>query len=484
MSASWTVALDETARVLRHAQPGSIAILGGARGTNEDAWAWAQLADALGVDMRDAQLDDGLPAEIFGYPNATIDDACSAATVILLAPDLKEELPVLYLRLRGAAEKKKIRIIEITTHDSGLTRYSWKSLQHEPGHQAETVQQMLSTPEMQEQLGRGSVVVVAGRSNLAEAAHHTMAVVDTIATTVSQVSVLPVLRRANVRGALSLGLAPRGTSDAAAILEASANGKVDCLILLGADPLSDVPDADLARRGIAGARHIIAIDTFLNNSSAHADIVLPAAAYGEKDGTTTNLEGRVTNVAQSITPHATSRPDWMIAVELAALLDHDLDILTLQDIQTRITQTVGGFDGLSVSVAVRKNGVLVSVPPISPLQVHHDAAVKRNAYEFRLVVARKLYDEAIGTAMSQSLAALAPGAGVFVHPHDLERVGAKDGSSVRVSNTTRSVILPVHASMTVARGTAFVPFNQKGVDIRELLEATNGVTDVQIANIS
>ncbi len=484
VAASWTVALDETARVLRHAQPGSIAILGGARGTNEDAWAWAQLADALGVDMRDAQLDDGLPAEIFGYPNATIDDACSAATVILLAPDLKEELPVLYLRLRGAAEKKKIRIIEITTHDSGLTRYAWKSLQYEPGHQAETVQQMLSNPEMQEQLGRGSVVVVAGRSNLSEAAHHTMAVVDTIATTVSQVSVLPVLRRANVRGALSLGLAPRGSTDAAAILEASANGKVDCLILLGADPLSDVPDADLARRGIAGARHIIAIDTFLNNSSAHADIVLPAAAYGEKDGTTTNLEGRVTNVAQSITPHATSRPDWMIAVELAALLNHDLGILTLQDIQTRITQTVGGFDGLSVSVAVRKNGILVSVPPISPLQVHHDAAVKRNAYEFRLVVARKLYDQAIGTAMSQSLAALAPGAGVFVNPHDLERVGAKDGSSVRVSNTTRSVILPVHASVAVTRGTAFVPFNQKGVDIRELLQATNGVTDVQIANIS
>jgi len=484
VAASWTVALDETARALRHAQPGSIAILGGARGTNEDAWAWAQLADALGVDMRDAQLDDGLPAEIFGYPNATIDDACSAATVILLAPDLKEELPVLYLRLRGAAEKKKIRIIEITTHDSGLTRYAWKSLQYEPGHQAETVQQMLSNPEMQEQLGRGSVVVVAGRSNLSEAAQHTMAVVDTIATTVSQVSVLPVLRRANVRGALSLGLAPRGSTDAAAILEASANGKVDCLILLGADPLSDIPDADLARRGIAGARHIIAIDTFLNNSSAHADIVLPAAAYGEKDGTTTNLEGRVTNVAQSITPHATSRPDWMIAVELAALLNHDLGILTLQDIQTRITQTVGGFDGLSVSVAVRKNGILVSVPPISPLQVHHDAAVKRNAYEFRLVVARKLYDEAIGTAMSQSLAALAPGAGVFVNPHDLERVGAKDGSSVRVSNTTRSVILPVHASTAVARGTAFVPFNQKGVDIRELLQTTNGVTDVQIANIS
>ncbi len=482
--ASWTAALDETARALRHAQPGSIAILGGARGTNEDAWAWAQLADVLGVEMRDAQLDDGLPAEIFGYPGATIDDACSAATVILLAPDLKEELPVLYLRLRGAAEKKKIRIIEIATHDSGLTRYAWKSIMHEPGNQVQTVQDVLSAPEIKEQLGRGRVVLVAGRSNLAELAHNTMAAVDSIVTTVAQVSVLPVLRRGNVRGALSLGLAPRASNDAAAILEAAANGKIDCLILLGADPLSDVPDADLARRGVAGARFIIAIDTFLTNSSAHADIVLPAAAYGEKDGTTTNLEGRVTDVVQSITPHATSRPDWMMAAELATLLGNDLGILTLQDIQARISQTVVGFDGLSVSVAVRKNGVLISVPPVSPLQVHHEAVTKRNSYEYRLVVARKLYDEAVATAMSQSLSALATGAGVYVHPLDLERIGAKDGSSVRISSTGRSVVLPVYASMSVTRGTAFAPFNQKGVDIRELLQATDGVTDVQIANIS
>ena len=93
-------------------------------------------------------------------------------------------------------------------------------------------------------------------------------------------------------------------------------------MLLGADPLSDFPDAELARRALAGARRVIAVDTFMTDSTAAADVVLAAAAYGEKSGTTTNLEGRVTTVGQKVSVAGTARPDWMIAVELADLLEH------------------------------------------------------------------------------------------------------------------------------------------------------------------
>ena len=79
-------------------------------------------------------------------------------------------------------------------------------------------------------------------------------------------------------------------------------------MLLGADPLADCPDADLARRALAGARRVVAVDTFLTESSAHADVVLAAAAFGEKDGTTTNLEGRVTPVGRKVTAPARPAP--------------------------------------------------------------------------------------------------------------------------------------------------------------------------------
>ena len=480
---SWSAALDTISRTIRHATPGSVAILGGARGTNEDAFMWAQLADALGATMRDAQLDDGLPASIFSYPQATIDAACSAATVILLAPDMKEELPVLHIRLRDAAEKKKIRIIEISARETGLTKHAWRSVRAESGTSVTAVQQLLSDSAIAAQLASGPVVVVAGRANLAEDASHTMAAVDAVLATVQNASVLPVLRRGNVRGALSLGLAPQGGKDAAAILEASAQGQVECLILLGADPLNDVADADLARRGIAGAKFVVAIDTFLTQSAAHADIVLPAAAYGEKDGTTMNLEGRVTNVVQKITPRGTSRADWMIAVELGLLLGHDSDVTTLADVQKLMGKKVPGFGATTTSVAVKRDGAVVSVPTPTRTSFVAPTITPRNSYEFRVDVSRKLYDRAVGTITSPALVNLATGASITIHPLDLERVGAAVGANVRISNAHSSIVLPVQSNEKVPRGTAVIPFNQPGADIRELVRHGDSVVDVRIESM-
>jgi NADH-quinone oxidoreductase subunit G len=481
--ASWSTALDAVARTIRHARPGSVAILGGARGTNEDAFMWAQLADALGVSMRDAQLDDGLPSEILDYPQATIDEMCAASTVVLLAPDLKEELPVLYIRLRDAVQKKGVRIIEVSPTETGITQLAWRSVRTEAGTTAAAVTALLSHADVVAQLASGPVVVVAGRGNLAESASHTMNAVNAVVTHTASAKVLPVLRRGNVRGALTVGLAPQADRDAAAILEAASNGHVDCLILLGADPLNDVPDADLARRGIAGAKYVVAIDTFLTQSAAHADVVLPAAAYAEKDGTTMNLEGRVTNVAQKITPRGTSRVDWMIAAELGLLLGHDMGVTTLADVQKKMSQAVTGFGATTTSVAVKRDGVVVQRVAVSSVSGPAPVVPPRNSYDFRINVSRKLYDKAVGTVTSPAMSELAPGAGVWIHSLDLDRVGVAEGASVKVSNSHSSIVLPVHVSDHIPRGTAFVPFNQPGADIRELIRRSDDVVDVRIESM-
>ena len=478
---SWTVALDSVARAIRNAA-GSVAVLGGARGTNEDAFMWARLADTVGSTMRDAQLDYGLPVSVFAHPQATIDSACASRTVILVAPDLKEELPVLHIRLRDAVTKRGTKVIEVGTQASGLTKHAWRSALCEPGAQAETVRSLLADPAVAAQVASGEVTVVVGRANLAESAAHTMAALDAVLAAVPAARVLPVLRRGNVRGALGLGLAPVAGNDAAAVLDAAANGRVECLVLLGADPLSDVADADLARRAVAGARFVVAIDTFMSVTAGHADVVLPAAAQGEKDGTTTNLEGRVSNVVQKITARGTSRADWMIAAELMAMLGHDTGVSTVADVQALIAQSVPAFDVIATSVEVKRNGVVVNVR-VPQEKAAPVAPAPRNSYDFRLVLARKLYDKAAGTANSPSLANLAPGASVTVNPLDLERIGAAEGASVRVSSKHSSVVLPVVVSNAVPRGNAFVPFNQPGADVRELVRRGDTVVDVRIENM-
>jgi NADH-quinone oxidoreductase subunit G len=464
---SWGGAVNVCAQLVREALDAggadSIGLLGGARGTNEDAFAWAKLADALGIERRDAQFGDGLPASALGLPRATIAEAANASTIVLLGPDLKEELPVLYLRLRDAAEKRRSRILEFSAGESGLTRYAWKSIRHEPGRGAAAVAATVAEPEVAEQLASGPVVVVLGRANLAESPDVVFAALTALLAAAPDATVLPAFRRGNVVGALQLGLAPATSErDGLDTLRAAADGKLELLVLLGADPISDCPDTDLARRALAGARRVISVDTFINDSSRLADVVLAAAAYGEKSGTTTNLEGRVTRVAAKVTATGTSRPDWMIAAQLGSALGHDLGVGSVDDLTDAIAAEVPAYAEVTRAALDRHRDGIVAVPAGSvggpvPSGSSHEGV--RNSYDYRLVVSRKLYDRAVGTAMSPSLAPLAPTAAAHVHPLDLERVGVTSGTAVKIVGVHGSVVLPLVADATVQRGTLWSPFN-------------------------
>ncbi len=487
---SWNAAAAAAVQLITDAVAaggaGSVAVLGGARGSNEDAFAWARLAhDVIGTPNVSAQLADGLPVGVLGLNRATIDEAACASTIILLAPDLKEELPVLYLRLRDAAVKHRSRVIEFAPKASGLTRYAWRTVFYEPGTQTDAVQAALASDDIAAQMAQGNVVIVVGRANLAESSAPTVAALHALVAALPDAKVLPALRRGNVMGAIGVGMRPgKGGLDSRGVLNAAADGKIECLILVGSDPLADVPDADLARRALAGARRIIAVDTFITPSSALADVVFPAAAYAEKSGTTTNIEGRVTTLAQNVTVTGTSRPDWMVASDLALRLGTDLGFASSDDITAAIAATVDGFEAVTPhALAAAPNGVLTSVVANDAVPTPAIVLAERNSYDFRLVVSRKLYDQAIGTAKSPSLAPLAPGGAVFVHPLDVARVGSAIGTSVKISTPKATIVLPLAVDDSVRRGTAWVPFNQSGASPGELIDAAAVVTDVRIESL-
>ncbi|MBW3575826.1 MAG: molybdopterin-dependent oxidoreductase [Actinobacteria bacterium] len=318
-------------------------------------------------------------------PRATIDAACAADTVLLLGPDLKEELPVLYLRLRQAVVEQGLDLVEVSPVATGMTPYAAVSLRYGPGEAAEVVRAMVEGGDApgrddqsaalgraRELLGQGSLVCVLGRPSVAESAEPIAAAAAALLDAQPATTFLSALRRANVHGALDMGLAPgilpgrvsleegrrwftdawpqvpatRGL-DAFGILTAAAEGRVALLVLLGADPLADFPDRSLARRALAGAGFVLAVDGFLTASARRADVVLPAAVYGEKGGTTTNLEGRVSRLYQKITPPGTARSDWMIAAELASRLGGDLGFATEDDVWDEIERLAPSHHGLS-----------------------------------------------------------------------------------------------------------------------------------------
>ena len=118
--------------------------------------------------------------------------------------------------------------------------------------------------------------------------------------------------------------------------------------------------------------------------------MLAAAAFGEKSGTTTNLEGRVTTVGQKVSVAGTARPDWMIAVELAELLDHvDVaDTLTSLDaITDAIAATVPAY-AAATRAALRATPTACSPCPLPTAAFEPEIATRRDrvSYDYRLVL--------------------------------------------------------------------------------------------------
>jgi len=416
---SWNEALAAAAGGLGAARaaggPGAVAVLGGARCSNEGAYAWARLAKGvLGTDSVDAQLGDGLAAElVLSLPRATIDQACAARTVVLLTGDVREELPVLFLRLRQAVLEGGTSLVELAPRPSSLTRYAAVSLATRPGDapllaraltgdeaaagalQAHPEGPAWATADLARAralLGAGAgdgagsgpgdgagsgVVVVLGRPSLAEHGDVVAEAARVLASALPGARFLPALRRGNVHGALDMGLAPgilpgrisleEGRSrftdvwgsvpdavgmDATGILASLAEGagEIRALLVVGADPVDDFPDHHLAAGALERADFVVAVTGHPSTTVDRADVVLPVAVAHERGGTTTNVEGRVSRLGQKMVAPGQAWTDWMIASELAAALGGDLGFTSAAELWEEVERLAPAYAGITVGL--------------------------------------------------------------------------------------------------------------------------------------
>jgi len=517
----WAAALTQVTDALSGVEPSRVGVIGGARLTNESQYAWAKLAKGvLGTDNVDAQLGDGLPAEaVLGLPRATIADACEpGGTIILVGPDPKEDLGALFLRLRHAVVNDGATLIELTPSRGGLSGIAAHSLHGRPGEVGLLAQALvaatsgpavdaagIAAAEIAAAAGAisGPVTVILGRASVAESATATVDAAVAL-TGLPGVRFLSALRRGNVHGALDAGLAPgllpgrqrldagcdawpsvpAGAGlDTAGMLGAAAAGDLDVLVLLGADPLSDFPDSDLAARALDSVGTVIAIESLPNASTvAHADVVLPAAMATEVDGTFTNLEGRVSVCEQKVTPPGTARADWMIATELAARLGADLGLDSPATIRAELAAVSAVHAPLTEEALAASpvEGVLLAGSSLDGPVASTALAPANDAYSLRLVAGRRMYDAGTMVQASPSSAGLAAAATVRLNPVDFDKLGLEAGTDVKVVSGQGELRAPLAVDPGVPAGSAVVPANAPGNGANILIDASAPVTDVRV----
>jgi len=500
--ASWTEALDLTAARLRDiidAEGGAaVAGLGGARGTNEDAYAFSKfMRTVVGSNHVDAQMDDGLDPRLLAAAvrRARISDLDAANSILLWAPDLKEELGSLYLRVRQAAQKHGAKLVVVHPRRTGLDDRTKHKITYRPGQGPEVLRALAAGEGeyavARAVLGEGPVVAIVGRTGLTEDPRLAESVAA-FALTLPDAKIMPLVRRSNTYGALDMGLAPgllpgrvslddadqvasfeadfgavpdHEGRDTRGVLEGLVAGDLKALVMVGADPVRDVPDGALAAEALDKAEFVVALDLFLTDSSARADVVLPAEAFAEKQGTSTNLEGRVQKVTRVVAGPGQTQPDWSILEEIARRLDAPMGFDCPETIAAEIAEVAPAYAGVTWSSLAFGEGVVIPGPdadqPLHYTPVDH--ALESASAPLVLHLARTLYDDGVEMRRSLSLQHLAPGAFAYLHPLDAATLGIVSGDKVTVETSASTAVMPAVLDPSLVQGVVYIPFNQPGI---------------------
>ncbi len=476
---SWPEALNTIAERLGGIAPERVGAIGGAHNTNEEAYALGKfLREVVGTNNIDAQLGDGFNAQLAAAvtPRATVDDVESAGAILVWGPDLKETLPVLYLKVRKAV-KNGATLVVASPWRTGLDSIATSVVRYRAGSGQEVLRKLAQGSAHEDAaaaLTTGPVVTLFGRASLSEDPRLAESVAA-YGRTLPDARLMPLLTRSNVFGALDMGLAPdllpgrvgieAGSAglDAMGMLGAAAEGALDVLFLVGSDPVRDCPDPALAAKALDQADFVVAIDAFVTDSSAHADVILPAALWGEVDGTMTNLEGRVQTVSAAFPPRGQAQSLLEIVRDLAAIMGSG-DILP-KDTDTAsssLANEAPAYAGVSrESIFFESDGTGVVVPTGAGTQplgyIPTDAAVPVVTDRFTLHFAPSLYDDGVITRHAESIAGLVPDVTVRISPRDASVLAVSDGASVVIDDF---LTLPVTIDADVAQGSVVVPFNQ------------------------
>ncbi len=326
-AASWEEALAAVGKRLQHTAPERMAALVGDLCAVEEVFALKELLTQLGVKNLDcrvdgAALDPGVGRAGYLF-NSTLEGVEEADALLLLGCNPRFEAAVLNARIRRVWRQGDLRVGLIgeavdLTYDYDYLGAGPESLQALLEGKGAFAEVLKAAQRPMVVVGQGALARRDGRAVWQMAAK----LAQEVGAVRADWNGFNVLHTAAARvGALDVGFVPTDNGlDRDGIVQAGTEGRLEFVYLLGVDEMDLQPfdKAFVVYQGSHGDR-----------GARHADVILPGAAYTEKNGTYVNTEGRVQRTARAVFPPGEAREDWTIiralSGQLAAPLPFDTE---------------------------------------------------------------------------------------------------------------------------------------------------------------
>jgi NADH dehydrogenase/NADH:ubiquinone oxidoreductase subunit G len=276
----------------------------------------------------------------------------------------------------------------------------------------------------------------------------------------------------NGRGLREVGLLPnmgpgladtegRGTTE---IADALAGGDASALVLLHSDPIATHPNRRRWEEALDRATFVVAFAEFVDGGIAeHADVILPAESYAEREGTVVHPDGRLQRLRQTVGHPGDVRPVWWQLEQILDRLGHGTGALTAPMVSEQIFKAVPFYDGLTleeiggrgVRWQEREAASKLPAAELPDAQLSDPPTAPEANGVLRLGTRPSLWSGYV-TKHSPVLQFLRPDQTVELSPADAERLGVGSGTSVTVGMNGTRIGATAVVRAGVPEGSAFL----------------------------
>ncbi len=259
-------------------------------------------------------------------------------------------------------------------------------------------------------------------------------------------------------------------------------GEIKGMYVMGENPAMSDPDVQHARQGLAMLEHLVVQDLFMTETAFHADVVLPASAWPEKDGTVTNTNRQVQMGRKALELPGDARQDWWIIQEMANRLGLGWSYRGASDVFAEMKQVMPSLDNITWDRLLEESAV--TYPCDAPDKPGNDIVFGEgfptqngrgklvpasiippnerpdDEYPMVLTTGRQLEHWHTGalTRRASILDEIEPEAVASLSQSDLQRLGISPGDTIRVSTRRGIIELRARADSAIPEGMVFVPF--------------------------
>jgi formate dehydrogenase major subunit len=266
------------------------------------------------------------------------------------------------------------------------------------------------------------------------------------------------------------------------IMDAIHAGTISGMYIMGENPAMSDPDVTHAREALSKLEHLVVQDLFLTETAKYADVVLPASAWPEKDGTVTNTNRQVQMGRTALPMPGNARQDWWIIQEIARRIGLPWSYTHPRDVFAEMKRAMPSLNGITWERLERESSVTYPCDSeeepgrdivfgegfptpsgrarLVPAAIIPPAEEPDAEYPMVLTTGRQLEHWHTGamTRRASVLDEIEPEAVASLAPGELRRLGVAPGARVRVTTRRGAIELAARADSAVAPGMVFIPF--------------------------